>query len=269
MFNLNVCIIRANPYLNGSYTESTARIGYTLQTFLLVICKQKMKNTAIIESKTNMSMIWLLSIGGVLMMVLGLYLLLLQNNSGKHDDGWILRILGTPFLILGLYAVYALLNHDHLTISKRTLIIESIFGKTKNEIDLSKVNSYTEISKQNMKFRHELAHMKWKDLTLICDGNSYQISSSTYRNYDELRKHLTKGIKQNKTLENEWQRKNNLKFGYGFTFFGPLLALLIFRNGIPSDQIVGGVTLIGFLMIPTIVGVNLIRKNKKSTDNTV
>ena len=51
MFNLNVCIIRANPYLNGSYTESTARIGYTLQTFLLVVAHKKMKDWTEIKNR--------------------------------------------------------------------------------------------------------------------------------------------------------------------------------------------------------------------------
>lgn len=226
-----------------------------------------MKNAAQIESKTNMSMIWLISIGGIIMIAIGLYLILHQNSSAKHDDDWVLRIVGIPFLLLGFYSIYALFNHDKLIISNKILTIKSILGKTKKEIDLKKVESYTEISKQNMKFRHELAHMKWKDLTLMYDGNSYQISSSKYGNYDELRKHLTKGIKQNKDLENEWQRKNNLKFGYALILFGPLMAILIFRNGIPSDQIGGAILLIGFFMIITIVGVSLIRKNKMSTDN--
>lgn len=227
----------------------------------------KMKNALVIESKTKMSMILLLAIGGILMLALGLYLIFLQNNSGENADDWVHRILGTPFFMLGLYSIYSILNHDKLKISNKILIIESIFGKTKNEIDLRKVKSYTEISKENMKFRSELAHMKWKDLTLVYEGDSYQISSSTYKNYDELRKHLIKGLNRNISLENEWQRKNNLKFGYGFTLFGPLIALLVFRNGISLDQIGGGIILIGFLLIITIVGLNLIRKNKKPADN--
>ena len=102
--------------------------------------------------------------------------------------------------------------------------------------------------------------MKWKDLTLFGNNFKYKISSTTYSNYPELRKVITRGLKRNKKSEIEWNRKNGFYYGIGFLIFGIIVCLwLTITSKEISDKIIGGI----FSLLFVFYGIYLLNKIKK------
>jgi hypothetical protein len=209
------------------------------------------KQQYIIISKINSSEVTILIIGAVSTIFLGGYFIL-------NKKGWI----GIPITAFGLYCIYILINYPILYINKNEVLIKSITGLTKKKIPLTSFKYYTEIEKENA--ATNLAHRKWRDLTLFSDNFILKISSLTYTNYSELKKILTKGLKKNQIAEREWNRKNGLQWGYGLLLSGLILGGFLFRNGIPHNEEISSFILVIILLLPILVGVNLIKKNKKA-----
>lgn len=158
------------------------------------------------------------------------------------------------------------MNFDVLEITKSEFIIKSPFGKIKNIIPLNELKSYNEIKKKSAQNVGEPGYMKWKDLTLFGNNFKYKISSTTYSNYPELRKVITRGLKRNKKSEKEWNRKNGFYYGIGFLIFGILTCFwLTITSKEISDKIIGGI--FGSLFV--FYGIYLLNKNKKPTANNV
>ena len=214
-----------------------------------------------IESKLNIFSISILSLGGIGALTLGIY----QTYNGL--DKPILLIIGLPFLIFGICCIYWALTIDILTVTKNELIIKAITGKTKWSITLKELTSYSEIKKENTKFKSDPTHAKWKDLILMSNNFKYGISSVYYSNYNELRLALTKGLKRDTQSEFEWKRKNSLKWGYSCVILGSPLAFLLLKNGISDYNIKTLLIVIGFIVFFFANGISIIIKNKKPAGN--
>lgn len=210
-----------------------------------------------IKSSIKISTIIILIIGGILSTILGAKLLI----DGIEKQA--LLIVGIPFFTLGLYCLYCFLNYDILIISNGKLTLKSITGRTKKTISLSEFKSFTEIEKENAKFRGEVGHMKWKDLTLIGDNISYKISSVSYSNYYRLRRELIKGLKRNKKAENKWKHKLQTYWGIGFTLFGVLIGFWFWKasGDNPTEKLISTLMAVFFIGY----GVYLIMKTKKAS----
>jgi len=209
----------------------------------------------IIKSITNYFAIVLPIVGGAITILIGLYLLsITKNNLGSI-------IFGLLILSYGLVCFYYVVKYDKIDITENKLILKTLMGRTKKKINLEEFYSYAEIEKENKSYG--ISHMKWKDLTLIGEDITYKISSTSHKNYTELRANLIKNLKRDKIFEQEWERKNSLQWGYGLTTIELLLIGLIFRNGIPSDELLASFFLIALLSAPIIFGIYLIRKNRK------
>ena len=160
--------------------------------------EKTMNNQQYIKSIIKISEVIILIIGAIPTLCLGIYCISNEVYS-----------FGIPILFFGLLCIYILLDYDILYVSRNEILIKSIRGNIKKKIPLNTSNYYTEIEKENA--TTGAAHRKWKELTLIGNNFSYCISSSTYTNYPKLKKGLIKGLKRNKALEKEWERKNSLK----------------------------------------------------------
>lgn len=212
-----------------------------------------------IKSVFNIKIIVLLIIGGMMTSITGLYFIIVV------DDLLSKLVIGFPIIWFGVYCFYCLLSYDILHLSKSELVINSIVGKTKRRISLSKIITYTEIEKENGALGGP--KMKWQDLTIYTNNQLYKISSSTYTNYRELRKGLIKGLKKDKRLEQKWQQTNNLLLGYGFVIVAIVLGSIIFRHGIDGHELTGAIILIGIILFPLAVGLYLIMKARKPAGN--
>ncbi|MCB4809620.1 hypothetical protein LG651_15295 [Tamlana sp. 62-3] len=215
-----------------------------------------MKTHKEITSKPKLSSILILIIGGFLAIIFGTILIIKGN--------W---IIGVPFLIIGLYSLYWIFNYDTLQIKNGKLIFKSITGFTKKTISLSELKSYTEIEKENAQYKWEFGYMKWKDLTLIGDNFKYKISSTSYINYNELRKELTKGLKRNFKAETKWQNNNLTYIGIGLIIFGFLIGFWFWQatKDILFEKILTILLSIGFIGY----GIYLLYKRKKPAGNNV
>jgi uncharacterized membrane protein YfcA len=175
-----------------------------------------------IKSEINYSSFSIILIGGIVVLCLGIFSFqkLTENNIGVYS-GILLSIIGT-------YFIYKALIFDILEITDQKLIVKSIFGKTKKEINLSEFVSYNEIEKHyNTKHSNVV---NW-DLTLFTKTSKYIISSTNYKNYKKLKKHLTKKLNRNKSSEKKWNKKNGLGIGIGTTIFGLIFGVLVFIKG--------------------------------------
>ena len=214
-----------------------------------------MKKNEFIKSEIKISNIIILLLGGIICTFLGIKFTI----SAIEKLG--ILFVSIPFLFFGIASIYYLINYDILEITKEKLIFKSLFGFRKKSIYLSEIKSYNEIKKQNAKFKHEIEHMEWKDLTLFGENFKFKISSSSYGNYPEIRKALIKGKQRNIKSENEWQRKNSLYYGIGFLIFGIILSIWF---GIISKDLNEKLLSIGFSSLFVIYGIYLIRKNRKA-----
>jgi hypothetical protein len=214
-----------------------------------------MKKNEYIKSELKTSNILILLIGGIASTFFGAKFTI----SALEKLG--ILFVSIPFLFLGIASIYHLINYNILIITENKLVIKTLIGITKKTINLSEILSYNEIEKQNAKYKHEIGHMKWKDLTLFGENFKYKISSSSYNNYVELRKALIKGKKRNTKSENEWQRKNSLYYGIGFLIFGIIISIWLERI---SKDLNEKLLSLAFSSLFTIYGIYLIWKNKKA-----
>jgi len=212
-----------------------------------------------LRSKINISTFVLCLIGGTGAAIFGIYM----ASSGIASLAFL--IFGLPFIILGLYSIYSTLNSDTLIITPKELIINSLIGRTKKAKPLNELKFYTAIEKENAKQSYELSYMKWEDLVLYGDNIEYKISSSSYSNYSVLKKTLIRGLKRNKDLEKEWERKNSMQWGYGLLASGFILGVILFRDGIPEEEIGSSTALVFIILFPIIAGLYLIKNYKKAS----
>ena len=214
-----------------------------------------MKKNEFIKSELKTSNILILLIGGIASTFFGVKFTI----SALEKLG--ILFVSIPFFFLFIASIYHLINYNILIITENKLVIKTLIGITKKTINLSEILSYNEIEKQNAKYKYEIGHMKWKDLTLFGENFKYKISSSSYNNYVELRKALIKGKKRNTRSENEWQRKNSLYYGIGFLIFGIIISIWLERI---SKDLNEKLLSLAFSSLFTIYGIYLIWKNKKA-----
>ncbi|SDY12662.1 hypothetical protein SAMN05444411_1322 [Lutibacter oricola] len=219
----------------------------------MAVSKNELNEKIKIKSKIKASSLSILLIGGIGALVLGI--VLAQKGIEKNS----LLFIGIPFIALGIYSLYWLVNFDIIEITRTEFIIKSVFGNIKKIIPLKSIKSFNEIKKQNSQIKGEPAYMEWKDLMLFGNDFKYKISSTTYRNYPELKRIVTKGLKRNTGSEREWNRKNGKYFGIGFLIFGiTIFFWLVITSKEINDKIVGGI----FGLLFMIYGIYLIIKNK-------
>ncbi len=211
-----------------------------------------MKEEKILKSELKTSNILLLIFGGVLFTFIGI------QRSVSAQNNYAIIFISIPFLFFGLVCIYHLIGYNLITITKNKLIIKNLIGLTKKTINLKEILSYNEIEKENMS--SGVAHKKWKDLSLFGEDFVYVISSSNYKNYDELKRELIRGKKRNVESENEWYRKNEFYKGIGFLIFG-IITFIWF--GMNSKDLNEKLLSIVFSSLFLIYGIYLIRKNKK------
>jgi hypothetical protein len=214
-----------------------------------------MKRHEFIKSEIKIVNILILLIGGIVFTFFGIKFTI----SALEKLG--ILFVSIPFLFFGIASIYYLINYNILEIGNEKLIIKSLFGFKKKSINLSEIKFYNEIKKENAKYKHEVGHMKWKDLTLFGENFKYKISSTSYHNYPELKRALTRGKQRNTKSEKEWQRKNSLYYGIGFLIFGIIISIWF---GIISKDLNEKLLSIGFSSLFIIYGIYLIRKNRKA-----
>tara|TARA_R110002126_G_scaffold75461_6_gene188272 strand:- start:248 stop:907 length:660 start_codon:yes stop_codon:yes gene_type:complete len=213
-----------------------------------------------IKSEINYGSFSIILIGGIVVLCLGIFSSqkLTENNIGIYS-GIILSIIGT-------YFIYRALIFDVLEITGKKLIVKSIFGKTKKELNLDEFISYNEIEKHyNTKHSNVV---NW-DLTLFTKTSKYKISSTNYKNYTKLKKHLTKKLSRNIRSEKKWNRNNGLRIGIATTVCGLIFGILVYVNGFNDYELLDYFIVFGFLIIFVAIGIYLIIKNKKPVANTV
>lgn len=218
-----------------------------------------MKKNEFIKSEIKISSIIILLLGSVFFTFFGVKLTITAMEKLE------ILFISIPFLLSGIVLIYYLINYNILEITENKLVIKSLIGFEKRTIKLSEILSYNEIEKENAKFKGEIGHMKWKDLTLFGENFKYKISSSSYGNYLELRRALTKGKIRNKKSENEWQRKNSLYYGIGFLIFGIIISILVKNISKDLNEKLLTITFSSFFII---YGVYLMRKNRKTPHNS-
>jgi|TARA_B110000908_G_C10037746_1_gene350330 hypothetical protein len=214
-----------------------------------------MRKEKILKSELKLINVIVLLLGGIIFTFFGIKFTI----AAMEKNG--ILIVSIPFLFFGFAALYSLFRFDILEITENQLIFKSLFGFKKKSIRLSEIKSYNEIKKQNAKYRSEPGHMEWNDLTLFGENFKYKISSTSYKNYAELKKVLTKGKLRNTKSENEWQRKNSLYYGIGFLIFGTILSIWF---GLISKDLNEKLLSIAFSSLFIIYGIYLIRKNIKA-----
>lgn len=208
-----------------------------------------------LKSELKLSNIIILFLGGIIFTFFGIKFTI--SGMEKYE----ILFVSIPFLFFGIASIYHLINYNILEISENKLVVKTLIGLTKKTINLSEILSYNEIKKENAKFKGEIGRMKWKDLTLFGENFKYKISSSSYKNYPELRKVLIKGKQRNIKSENEWQRKNSLYYGIGFLIFGIIIS---YWFGINSKDLNEKLLTLAFSSLFIIYGIYLIRKNRKA-----
>tara|TARA_R110000744_G_scaffold83679_3_gene163862 strand:- start:24 stop:674 length:651 start_codon:yes stop_codon:yes gene_type:complete len=209
-----------------------------------------------IIAKPKISTILILILGGTLGIVLGTILTL------KGFEKQVLLILGIAFIGLGIYSIYWIINFDILKITDGKLIFKSITGITKKTIPLTEFQSYTEIEKQNAQYKSEFGYMKWKDLTLIGDNFTYKLSSTSYTNYEELRRELIKGLKRNTKAEDKWNNNNLTYIGVGVILFGLFIGLWFWNaSEIANEKNLSIIISFGFIGY----GIFLLNRRKKAS----
>ena len=219
-----------------------------------------MKDNLTTKSRTNYKGILILLIGGIAFTLIGGALIF--NDRGNYVG----ISLGGLFLTFGIYCFYEFLNFDNLIISKDKLIIKSIYGRTKKTIYLKEIIRYNEIEKENAS--HGLARMKWKDLILFTKTDKYKISSTTYNNYEQIKKPLINRVKRDVKSETEWNRKNGFYIGIGSVIFGVIFSFFTFRGNINEFDFLTWLLVSGFLILFFGCGIYLVIKNKKPVANT-
>ncbi|GAL81332.1 hypothetical protein JCM19274_2408 [Algibacter lectus] len=104
--------------------------------------------------------------------------------------------------------------------------------------------------------------MRWKDLTLIGDNFTYKLSSTSYTNYEELRRELIKGLKRNNKAEDKWNNNNLTYIGVGVILFGLLIGLWFWNaTEIVNEKILSIIISIGFIGY----GIFLLNRRKKAS----
>ena len=214
-----------------------------------------MTKNELIKSELKISNIIILLLGGIICTFFGIKLTI----SAIEKLG--ILFVSIPFLFVGIASIYYLINYDILEITKKKIIFKSLFGFKKKSIYLSEIKSYNEIKKQNAKFKHEIEHLVWKDLTLFGENFKFKISSSSYINYSEIKRALIKGKQRNIKSENEWQRINSLYYGIGFFIFGIIISIWFVVISKDLNELLLSVA---FSCLFIIYGIYLIRKNIKS-----
>ncbi len=180
-----------------------------------------------IRSEINKSNLAILVGGGILMLMLGLFLLDAAFNDEYPD--FITLILGFFFAIIGLLVLVQPLFIKRFILITDLLIVENVFGTEKERIKISEIESYKEIKKKNK-------NQNWRDLTIYTEQSEHTISSLN-TNYKKLRKKLIKGKKRNVYAEKLWHYKMNKRYGIGFliaglTVFYLFMPALINKNSV-------------------------------------
>jgi hypothetical protein len=110
---------------------------------------------------------------------------------------------------------------------------ECFFGLKNSIFNLSELESFTEIKKENK-------YIKWEDLDLFFTKGKIRITSSNLKSneYSKIKNHLIKGIARNHIEEANWANKNSRNLGIGFVIIWSLLSLLFVNQDEQGNRII-------------------------------
>lgn len=143
----------------------------------------------------------------------------------SFDDEYVVLVkflIGVGLVVGGIAALMMLLLSKSYMVEDKKLSVISFYGKIKEEIPLSEIKNYAKIERESK-------HSNWEDLIIFTRESSYTISSSTYTNYEKLKKKLVKGKSENQYAVKQWHYQNRLKSGLGFFTFGFLYFCFAFN----------------------------------------
>lgn len=184
-----------------------------------------MKKNQIISQFKNSSLL-ILIIGGIGMLLASYFII--KNSLSDEYVQIVGLVLGGIFGLAGIGCLILIFFLENLEFENGRLKIISLTGKLKKEILVSEIESYKEIEKENK-------HYKWKDLTIFTKDSKHTISSSSYSNYESLKRKLTKGKKKNSYAEKIWHYKMSRRFGIGFSIVGFLFLFLFGKMYFKKD----------------------------------
>ena len=133
----------------------------------------------------------------------------------------ILSMLAGFFLFIGCYTV---LSYKKEIITTTAITELSFLNKpirTTNRLDIT---AFSCIKKGNSNFSHELNHHKWEELVLINPTKNILLHSSSYSNYEDLKRIITSSLIHTSEPALVWKKKVNYNYNIGFITFG-LLAI--------------------------------------------
>lgn len=142
-----------------------------------VLGKQEKMKKAEVTIKNKLLSNLILSIGGILFTLIGIYLL---SNPNEMDKGGLPNwILGTLFLPFGLISFFRLLDFIQLKIREDELEIISLFRK--RIIPKSNIVSY---GIENYKGKH----VSGERIRIFCKNGSYKFHTTQLESIDEIKK---------------------------------------------------------------------------------
>jgi hypothetical protein len=136
-------------------------------------------------------------------------------------------ILGSFFGLIGVVSLFCIYSFDTILIYSDHVVIRSIFGNIKKIIYIQDITIWTEVEKENK-------HLKWKELAIYTTQTKYQLNSSIYTNYPQLKTALILGKPRDLQKQDRRSRRNNLYLAVGLTIVGGLFlysASLIYSRG--------------------------------------
>lgn len=181
-----------------------------------------LKHPKIVRSEFKTGNVIILILGTIVPIIIGIILMLTSKDT---IAGY---LMGTLFSGFGIYCGYTFLSLKQLVIAKEELLIYSIWGGLKQTIPLKELKHYTAIKKKTAGGSDLHSGMEWEDLTLVSKTATYNISSSLYSNYSQLKKAVTAGLKKDKKMQTQWDYKISLQWAYIYLIFGLLLSIPIF-----------------------------------------
>ena len=131
-------------------------------------------------------------------------------------------LLGSILGIIGLLCFVKIYKLDSLIIYSDRIIIKSFFRNTKKVIYLNQITTWIEIEKENK-------YSKWKELTIFTNQTKYKLHSGIYNNYSQLKNIITKGVKRNLIIENNWYYKQKTFLALMFSLIGTLFIFGSFK----------------------------------------
>jgi hypothetical protein len=179
-----------------------------------------------LKAKIKSGTIVILVLIGIGFLSITFYMYTLAMETDYIQIGW--AILSLLFGVFGIFSVLSIFLLNVFVISGDKLIIKSVFGYIKNEINILDIVSFTEIEKESK-------YDKWKELVIFTQISRYKISSNLTENFEQFKNAIIQGKQREVHYENLWRKRVNRNLGIGFLTIG-LLFVILFINGIKNSN---------------------------------